>query len=36
MYAFLAEKYRRSGSDRTVTAYSRMLQQFFGQTWQGA
>src|SRR5687768_2144547 len=31
MYAFLAEKHRRSGSDRTVEAYSRMLQQFFGQ-----
>ena len=32
LYAFLAEKQRRSGSMRTVTAYSRMLQQFFGQT----
>jgi integrase/recombinase XerC len=31
MYAFLAEKHRRSGSERTVTAYSRMLQQFFGK-----
>ena len=32
LYAFLAEKQRRSGSMRTVTPYSRMLQQFFGQT----
>jgi integrase/recombinase XerC len=31
MYAFLAEKHRCSGSERTVTAYSRMLQQFFGK-----
>ena len=31
MYAFLAEKHRRSGSERTVTAYSRVLQQFFGK-----
>jgi len=31
LYAFLAEKHRRSGSERTVTAYSRMLQQFFGR-----
>ena len=30
IYAFLAEKERRSGSHRTVTAYSRMLQAFFG------
>jgi len=29
-YAFLAEKERRSGSWRTVDAYSRMLQRFFG------
>ena len=29
-YAFLAEKERRSGSRRTVDAYSRMLQRFFG------
>lgn len=29
-YAFLAEKERRSGSMRTVDAYSRMLQRFFG------
>jgi hypothetical protein len=29
-YAFLAEKERRSGSLRTVDAYSRMLQRFFG------
>jgi hypothetical protein len=30
-YAFLAEKERRSGSQRTVVAYSRMLQRFFGR-----
>ncbi len=30
IYAFLAEKERRSGSHRTVVAYSRMLQRFFG------
>ena len=30
LYAFLAEKQRRSGSDRTVQGYSRMLQHFFG------
>ena len=30
LYAFLAEKERRSGSRRTVESYSRMLQQFFG------
>jgi site-specific recombinase XerD len=30
MYAFLAEKERRSGSSRTVQAYSRMLFHFFG------
>ncbi len=29
-YAFLAEKERRSGSMRTVDAYSRQLQRFFG------
>ncbi len=29
-YAFLAENERRSGSLRTVDAYSRMLQRFFG------
>ena len=29
-YAFLAEKERRSGSMRTVDAYSRTLQRFFG------
>jgi site-specific recombinase XerD len=29
-YAFLAEKERRSGSTRTVEAYSRTLQRFFG------
>jgi site-specific recombinase XerD len=31
LYAFLAEKHRRSGSKRTVDAYSRMLQEFFGR-----
>jgi site-specific recombinase XerD len=31
LYAFLAEKHRRSGSHRTVDAYSRMLQEFFGR-----
>ena len=30
IYSFLAEKERRSGSLRTVQAYSRMLYQFFG------
>jgi integrase/recombinase XerD len=30
LYAFLAEKERRTGSRRTVEGYSRMLQQFFG------
>jgi site-specific recombinase XerD len=30
IYAFLAEKERRSGSNRTVQAYSRMLYHFFG------
>ena len=30
IYAFLAEKERRSGSMRTVDAYSRTLQRFFG------
>ena len=30
IYAFLAEKERRSGSRRTVESYSRMLYQFFG------
>jgi site-specific recombinase XerD len=29
-YAFLAEKERRSGSTRTIRAYSRMLYHFFG------
>jgi hypothetical protein len=29
VYAFLAEKERRSGSLRTVQSYSRMLQDFF-------
>ena len=32
LYAFLAEKERRSGSKRTVQSYSRMLQDFFGRT----
>jgi integrase/recombinase XerC len=31
LYAFLAEKERRSGSMRTVQAYSRMLHDFFGR-----
>jgi site-specific recombinase XerD len=31
LYAFLAEKHRRSGSLRTVEGYSRMLQDFFGR-----
>ena len=31
LYAFLAEKQRRSGSNRTVESYSRMLQGFFGR-----
>ena len=30
IYAFLVEKERRSGSGRTVQAYSRMLFHFFG------
>ena len=30
IYAFLAEKERLSGSMRTVDAYSRTLQRFFG------
>ena len=30
LYAFLAEKQRRSGSMRTVVGYNRMLQHFFG------
>ena len=30
LVAFLAEKLRRSGSQRTVESYSRMLQRFFG------
>ena len=30
IYAFLAEKERRSGSLRTVQGYSRMLYRFFG------
>jgi hypothetical protein len=30
--AFLAEKERRSGSTRTVDAYTRTLQRFFGTT----
>ena len=32
LYAFLAEKERRSGSRRTVEAYSRMIQDFFSRT----
>jgi integrase/recombinase XerC len=32
LYAFLAEKHRRSGSMRTVQSYSRMLGDFFGRT----
>jgi hypothetical protein len=31
LYAFLAEKERRSGSRRTVEGYSRMLQHFFAK-----
>ena len=31
LYAFLAEKERRSGSLRTVQSYSRMLRYFFGK-----
>jgi len=31
LYAFLAEKERRSGSRRTVDGYSRMIQDFFGR-----
>ena len=31
LYAFLVEKQRRSGSDRTVQGYSSMLQDFFGR-----
>src|SRR5215212_3802364 len=31
LFAFLAEKQRRSGSMRTVQSYSRMLQHFFGR-----
>lgn len=30
IYAFLAEKQKRSGSMRTVDAYTRTLQHFFG------
>jgi hypothetical protein len=30
IYAFLAERERRSGSNRTVQAYSLMLYRFFG------
>lgn len=32
LYAFLAEKHKRSESRRTVEGYSRMLQDFFGRT----
>jgi hypothetical protein len=31
LYAFLAEKERRSGSLRTVQSYTRMLHDFFGR-----
>ena len=31
LYAFLAEKQRRAGSERTTQAYSRMLQHFLGR-----
>src|SRR5687767_7823052 len=31
LYAFLAEKEKRSGSKRTVESYSRMLACFFGK-----
>jgi site-specific recombinase XerD len=31
LYAFLAEKQRRSGSRRTTESYSRMVQDFFGR-----
>jgi hypothetical protein len=31
LMAFLVEKERRSGSQRTVEGYSRMLQDFFGR-----
>lgn len=30
LYAFLAEKEKKSGSRRTVDGYSRMLRHFFG------
>jgi len=36
LYAFLAEKERRSGSRRTVEGYSRTLQHFFGVAGQAA
>ena len=36
LYAFLAEKERRTGSRRTVEGYSRMLQHFFGRRRQAA
>jgi hypothetical protein len=36
LYAFLAEKHRRSGSRRTVDAYSQMLQEFFGRVPKNA
>ena len=31
LYAFLAEKHRRTGSIRTVQSYSRILNHFFGR-----
>ena len=36
IYAFLAEKERRSGSMRTVVAYSGMLYRFFGSVGKAA
>ena len=33
VYAFLAEKERRSGCMRTVRAYSGMLYRFFSAPW---
>ena len=32
LYAFLAEKERRSGPIRTLQSYSRMLRDFFGRS----
>ena len=36
LYAFLAEKQRRSGSLRTPDSYYRTLRHFFGQTAEGS